>query len=204
MVTGTEIRGAGRSRGRGGPGDPVLMSKITVPGLPGWAVQRQRIDQLIANGARGPLTTVTGPPGAGKTMAIALWAAASSSPGTLAWITLDGYDNQPRVFWSYVVAALRQAGITVPAVCPAGARATSVGHDFLLRLAAALATQDPPVVLVLDDVHQLDGTCRPGWARLRAQERGDGPSPRGLLAGGPDPALAPVPAGRGTGRDPGR
>jgi len=155
MVTSTEARGAGRARGRGGPGDPVLMSKITVPGLPGWAVERQRIDQLIANGTRGPLTTVTGPPGAGKTMAMALWAATGRCPGTLAWITLDGYDNQPRVFWSYVVAALRQAGIAVPPASPAGARATAVGHDFLLRLAAVLATQDPPVVIVLDDAHQL-------------------------------------------------
>ena len=161
MVTGTEARATARSRGRDGLGDPVLMSKITVPGLPGWAVERSRIDELIAAGARGPLTTVTGPPGAGKTMAIALWAAARSCPGPLAWITLDGYDNQPRVFWSYVVAALRRAGIAVPPACPAGARATAVGHDFLLRLAAVLAAQDPPVVMVLDDLHQL--TERPPW-----------------------------------------
>ena len=155
MVTSTEARGAGRSRGRPGPDNPVLMSKITVPGLPGWAVERPRIDRLIADGVRGPLTTVTGPPGAGKTMAIALWAAAGSCPGTLAWITLDGYDNQPRVFWSYVVAALRQAGITVPPLFPAGTRANAVGHDFLLRLASVLAAQDPPVVMVLDDLHRL-------------------------------------------------
>lgn len=154
MGTGTEVRATVRARGRDGFGDPVLMSKITVPGLPGWAVERSRIDELIAAGARGPLTTVTGPPGAGKTMAIALWAAARSCPGTLVWITLDDYDNQPRAFWSYVVAALRQAGITVPPGCPAGTRA-SVGHDFLLRLASVLAAQDPPVVMVLDDLHRL-------------------------------------------------
>ena len=28
-------------------------------------------------------------------------------------------------------------------------------HEFLLRLAAVLAAQDPPVVLVLDDLHLL-------------------------------------------------
>ena len=154
MGTGTEARTTVRARGRDGLGDPVLISKITVPGLPGWAVERSRIDELIAAGARGPLTTVTGPPGAGKTMAIALWAAARSGPGPLVWITLDGYDSQPRVFWSYVVAALRRAGITVPPACPAGSRGT-VGHDFLLRLASVLAAQDPPVVMVLDDLHQL-------------------------------------------------
>ena len=46
-------------------------------------------------------------------MAIALWAAANATPA-LAWITLDEYDNRPPVFWSYVVAALRQVGFAVP------------------------------------------------------------------------------------------
>src|ERR1700745_3130730 len=85
-------------------GVPILASKITAPGVPGWAVQRPRITQLIAEGTRScPLTVVTGPPGAGKTMALALWAAAE--PGAVAWVALDDWDNQPGVFWSYVVAA---------------------------------------------------------------------------------------------------
>ena len=48
---------------------------------------RPRITKLIAQGARWcPLTVVTGPPGAGKTMALALWAAAE--PGTVAWVSV--------------------------------------------------------------------------------------------------------------------
>jgi LuxR family transcriptional regulator, maltose regulon positive regulatory protein len=144
---------AARSRGQvAGADDPVLISKITVPGVPDWAVSRPQIDKLIAEGTRGPLTTVTGPPGSGKTMAIASWAATRSDPATLAWVALDDYDNRPRVFWSYVVAALRQAGITVPRVSPAAGRGTA-DHVFLLRLASMLAAQDPPVVIVLDDLH---------------------------------------------------
>src|SRR5271163_4284224 len=103
-------------------------------------------------GNRGPLTTVTGPAGSGKTMAIALWAAARSDPATLVWVTLDDYDNRPKVFWSYFVAALGQAGITVPRVSPAAGRGPA-DHVFLLRLASMLAAQDPPVVVVLDDLH---------------------------------------------------
>jgi len=146
--------GAPRLRGRADPDDPVLMAKVTAPDVPGWAVARPRIEKLIAEGTRGPLTSVTGPPGAGKTMAIASWAAASTHPCTLAWVTLDDYDNKPRVFWSYVVAALRRAGITVPRVLPGPTRET-VEHVFLVRLASVLAAQDPPVVLVLDDLHLL-------------------------------------------------
>jgi LuxR family transcriptional regulator, maltose regulon positive regulatory protein len=155
MVTSADGRGKARPRGITGAHDPVLLSKITVPRIPGWAVPRPRVDQLIADGTRGPLTTVTGPPGAGKTMAIALWAAANNSRRTLVWITLDNYDNRPKVFWSYVVAALRRARIALPRALPASARGTAVDHTFLLRLASVLAVQDPPVIMVLDDVHLL-------------------------------------------------
>ena len=79
-------------------------------------------------------------------------AAVSGHFFTLVWVTLDDYDNRPKVFWSYVVAALRQAGITVPRVSPAAGRGPA-DHVFLLRLASMLAAQDPPVVVVLDDLH---------------------------------------------------
>ena len=135
-------------------GDPILASKITAPGVPDWAVPRPRITKLIAQGRRWcPLTVLTAPAGAGKTMALALWAAAE--PGTVAWVGLDEFDNRPGVFWAYVVAALRRSGVTVPAAPPAGARGRAAGHVFVLRLAAALAAQDPPVALVLDDLHLL-------------------------------------------------
>jgi LuxR family transcriptional regulator, maltose regulon positive regulatory protein len=144
---------AARPRGQvTGAEDPVLMSKITVPSPPAWAVRRPQIDKLITDGARGPLTTITGPAGSGKTMAITMWAAADPAPATLVWITLDDYDNRPKVFWSYVVAALRRAGIAMPRVGPAAGRGP-VDHIFLLRLSSVLAAQDPPVVMVLDDLH---------------------------------------------------
>ena len=62
------------SPARAAPGahDPLLKSKITVPGGPAWLVPRPRVGTLIAQGAEGSITTVTGPPGAGKTMALAL------------------------------------------------------------------------------------------------------------------------------------
>src|SRR5215469_9973075 len=98
-------------------GDPILASKITAPDVPAWAVQRQRLTDLIAEGTRWcPLTVLTGPPGAGKTMSVALWAAAEAGP--VAWLGLDEFDNAPGAFWSYVVAALRRAGIAVPRALP--------------------------------------------------------------------------------------
>jgi LuxR family transcriptional regulator, maltose regulon positive regulatory protein len=134
-------------------GVPIVPAKISAPGVPDWAVPRPRITELIAEGTRWcPLTVLTAPAGAGKTMALTLWTAAQ--PGTVAWVCLDEYDNRPEVFWSHVVAALRRSGVAVPAVLPA-ARGRAGDRVFLLGLAAALAAQDPPVTLVLDDLHLL-------------------------------------------------
>lgn len=151
MATDGAGRAAARIRRSAEPvGDPILASKITAPDVPGWAVPRLRITELIAQGTRRcPLTVLTGPAGAGKTMALALWAAAESSP--VAWVGLDEFDNRPETFWSYVLAALRRSGVAVPATVAARGRPGDEG--FVPRLTAALATQDPPVTLVLDDLH---------------------------------------------------
>ena len=139
----------------GSAGVPVLAAKITAPGMPGWAVPRPQTTELIARGGRWcPLTVVTAPAGAGKTMALASWAAAEA--GAVAWVSLDEFDNQPGVFWAYVVAALRRSGVAVPAASLAG-RGRDACHVFVVRLAAALAAQDPSVTLVLDDFHLITG-----------------------------------------------
>ncbi|HYB15616.1 MAG TPA: LuxR C-terminal-related transcriptional regulator [Streptosporangiaceae bacterium] len=135
-------------------GDPILEAKITAPSVPEWAVQRPRITKMIAVSTRScPLTVVTGPPGAGKTMALALWAAAE--PGPVAWVGLDEFDNRPGVFWSYVLAALGRCGVVVPRALRSAVRGREADDGFLLRLAATLADQDPTVTLILDDLHLL-------------------------------------------------
>ncbi len=180
--------------------DLVLAAKLSAPRLPAWMVARPRLDTRIAGGAAGPLTVVTGPPGAGKTTALASWAA-GMKPGRTAWVTVDDYDNQPGIFWSSVVRALRQAGTGVPRTTPVLPQEDARHPAFLPRLASALAALEPPVVLVLDDLHLLTAPgpleelayllkyARPGL-RLVAAARVRPPS-----------AAAPPPAGRGAGRD---
>src|SRR5213079_2529525 len=54
-----------------------------------------------------------------------------------------------------VIAALRRAGISVPRALPTAVRGQAADHLFLLRLASALAAQNPPVTLAVDDLHLL-------------------------------------------------
>ena len=165
--------------------DPILAAKITAPGVPAWAVPRPRITELLAEGAGRPLTVVTGPPGAGKTMALALWA--DAEPGAVAWVSLDRYDNQPGAFWSYVVAALCHSGLAMPRTLTATARAAGTDHLFLLRLVSALAAQDPPVILILDDFHVV---AEPDVLRgLDFVLRNAGPGLRVVISSRMDPPL---------------
>jgi LuxR family maltose regulon positive regulatory protein len=116
-------------------------------------VPRPRIEKLIAAGARGPLTVVTGPPGSGKTVALASWAAAKPQDRPVAWVTLDQFDNRPGNFWSYLVEAIRRVGVVLAPHFPA--TPTRQPDLFLHQLASTIAVQSPPVTLVLDDIHLL-------------------------------------------------
>jgi len=153
--------------------DPILASKITAPGVPGWALQRPRITRLVAEGTRRcALTVVSGPLGAGKTMALTLWAAKASGP--VAWVAVDRYDNRPGVFWPYVVAALRKAGVAMPKALSATGRGRTAERTFVLRLASVLAGQDRAVTLVVDDFHLLTGPRVPDGLEFLLRNAGGG------------------------------
>ncbi|HEY3953259.1 MAG TPA: LuxR C-terminal-related transcriptional regulator [Streptosporangiaceae bacterium] len=167
--------------------DPLLAARITPPDLPRWVVSRQRIEKRIADGARGPLTVITGPPGAGKTIAMASWVAANAGQNPTAWLALDEYDNRPRVFWPYVVEALSRAGLTIPRPVSASARRGHADLGFILRLASAVVAKGEPVSLVLDDFHLLTGhTLMNGLVRLLTNAQ---PALHLVVASRGDPAL---------------
>jgi LuxR family maltose regulon positive regulatory protein len=151
--------------------------------------------ELLDAGVQGRLTLLTGPAGSGKTVLLSSWATTTAAlPGPIAWLSLDAADNDPARFWSYLLAALRQSG-----AAPPNGRLGSLGlpiggpdRGFVLGLAAALAELTGPVVVVLDDFHQLtnpavlDGVATvlgrsPASLRLVLASREDPPLPLARL-----------------------
>ncbi|MGH3303092.1 MAG: hypothetical protein ACRDOK_15705, partial [Streptosporangiaceae bacterium] len=108
------VGGSAASLIRHGVAGPLLADKLRIP-RPGVAVlARPRVAARIDTAIGCPVTLITGPAGAGKTMAAAQWAAARPAARRPAWVTLDAGDADPARFWQYVTAALAVAGVAGP------------------------------------------------------------------------------------------
>lgn len=131
----------------------ILAAKLAIPDALPFGVSRPGLVARLATGHQ-PITLVTGPAGSGKTQLVASWALASDE--TVAWLTLEDEDDQASTFWTYVIEALRRAGVSFPEFAPL-VPAETVDRSVLNRIAAVLCGRTRPVVLVLDGVSQLTG-----------------------------------------------
>lgn len=157
------------------------------PGLP--VLQRRRVTDLVEAAVARRVTLVTGPPGAGKTIAIAQWAATRPAGRRPAWVSLDASDADPDQFWWYVTEALGRAsalpgGRVMPSAPPAGLDPASIPR----WMASLIRPAAEPVVLVLDDVHLLAGSA--ALAGLDELVRHEPAGLRLLLSGRSAPGLA--------------
>jgi LuxR family maltose regulon positive regulatory protein len=137
------------------PAEPFLEDKLQVPqpNLP--VLSRPRLAELVERAAAHRVTLVSGPAGAGKTVACAAWAASAPAGRPVAWVTLDQQDRDPARFWAYVRAALTRVRTFPAEAARALEDVTPQAWPLVLVEAAQLFTE--PVVLLLDDVHELAG-----------------------------------------------
>src|SRR5437016_3168743 len=85
----------------------LLATKFFVPVASHPLIQRSHLNILLQESLRHPLTLISAPAGFGKTMLLADWAQSQSASDSLvAWLSLDEEDNEPRLFWTYVLSAL--------------------------------------------------------------------------------------------------
>ncbi|RKZ84235.1 MAG: LuxR family transcriptional regulator, partial [Gammaproteobacteria bacterium] len=85
--------------------DPILQTKIFIPGTRHDLVSRQRLFTKLNTAKDSKLTLISAPAGFGKTTLASEWVAVSDRPA--AWVALDEGDNDPIRFLSYIIAALQ-------------------------------------------------------------------------------------------------
>jgi LuxR family transcriptional regulator, maltose regulon positive regulatory protein len=142
-------------------GPELLGDKLRIPRLSLATLRRRRLIDQIEQAASHRVTVVSGPAGAGKTVACGSWASATPASRRVAWLTLDAGDRDPARFWVYVQAALMRADIVPAEVARTLPDLPPDAFPLALVEAAQLLTE--PVTLVLDDVHELaDGADHGG------------------------------------------
>jgi LuxR family transcriptional regulator, maltose regulon positive regulatory protein len=118
-------------------------------------LDRDDLLQLLDRAVTKRVTVVSAPPGSGKTSLLRAWADRSTNPRRVAFVSVDRDQQDALRFWGAVVDAIRSSvGSIDPETQPA-ARAALDGDHVVERVLAELAEQVEPVVLVIDDVHEL-------------------------------------------------
>jgi ATP/maltotriose-dependent transcriptional regulator MalT len=137
---------------------PLLSTKLHAPD------PRERIgrESLVARLSRAPgarLALIRAPAGWGKSTLLSQWRSAEEGQRDFAWVTLDASDSDPIRFWSYALEALRIVAAELGSRSLALLRAPGVdlASEMLPVLIGELEAFGRPVVLALDDYHQLEG-----------------------------------------------
>ena len=87
----------------------LLVTKFYVPVTSGTLISRPRLTSLLDESLKYPLTLVSAAAGFGKTTLLANWGQSlpSNNP-RVAWVSLDEEDNEPQLFWAYVLTAFNR------------------------------------------------------------------------------------------------
>jgi LuxR family maltose regulon positive regulatory protein len=134
---------------------PLIATKLHVPAPRPRIVDRPRLHELLERDSR--LTLISAPAGFGKTTVLAEWLALAPARGqAVAWLSLDESDDQPAVFWTHVVAALRAAFERNGDAFPDIPGATTPDEAFIAILLNQLTELERDVILVLDDLHAVE------------------------------------------------
>src|SRR3954453_13130181 len=137
---------------------PLLPTKLHEHRRRRGLVHRPRLMVRAVGRDQPAVTVVLAPAGFGKSTLLTEWFA-GGDPGdaALAWLSLDSADNDPALFWSYVIAALRTVapGVGETALALLGSDPSGL-EPVVATLVNDLDELPVDVVLVLDDYHVIE------------------------------------------------
>jgi LuxR family maltose regulon positive regulatory protein len=140
-------------------GDPLLLTKLSVPFVRPSLVARPGLSEKLDEGLGRKLTLLSAPAGFGKTTLLSTWIGEFSNDGRpIAWLSLDSGDNDPARFWRYFVTAIDQLkpGSGQTALALLGSPQAPPINAILTIVLNELGDLRAETVLVLDDYHLIE------------------------------------------------
>ncbi|GHO80554.1 HTH-type transcriptional regulator MalT [Ktedonobacter sp. SOSP1-85] len=141
---------------------PLLLSKLSPPGLHASLLDRSRLLALLDAGCEVPLTLLSAPAGFGKTTLVSQWLATRHASLPFGWVSLETSDNDLLRFWRYLIAAcqafqvdLQEVYSILASLAPQPPFLPSSLEAMLTTLLNALAQLPTQGILVLEDYHVI-------------------------------------------------
>jgi LuxR family maltose regulon positive regulatory protein len=136
----------------------LLATKFYAPTSPGTLILRPHLSALLNESLKFPLTLISAPAGFGKTTLVSTWAQSLlATQAQVAWLSLDEEENNPQLFWTYVLSALGQqqperfASLVKSLQSPV----TPLLMSVLTALIERMQESAEHLVLILDDYHVI-------------------------------------------------
>ncbi|MFL6160625.1 MAG: LuxR C-terminal-related transcriptional regulator [Jatrophihabitantaceae bacterium] len=135
----------------------LLESKYRIPSERPTAVARPRLAERLSTASPSALTVLSAPAGFGKTTLLTEWlTSVPADAASFAWLSLDDRDNDPALFWTYVVTALRKVIDGVGDAALRLLRSSAAIESMLAVLLNELNGLSTDLFLVLDDYHLIE------------------------------------------------
>ncbi len=136
---------------------PLLTTKFYIPPLRSNAIERPRLTETLMESVKRPgsFVLLSGPAGFGKTTLLSEFITQLQQP--VAWLSLDEGDNDPIRFWTYLIKAGQSIQEDVgEAALELFSTPGTLSDDVVPTLLInELTMSDRPIVLVLDDYHEI-------------------------------------------------
>jgi LuxR family maltose regulon positive regulatory protein len=122
---------------------------------PTGVVPRRALEEKLERGAEGPVTVVAASAGSGKTLLVRSWLQRRDPGRPAAWVSVERDEHDAQRFWGMVIAEIRAAAPDGAAIEPLAPTPEFAGETVVRRLSTDLAALEAPLVLVIDDLHEL-------------------------------------------------
>ena len=122
-------------------------------------VRREALFERLSAAPPGGVILVCGSAGSGKTVLLRSWVEAEGLP--VAWVSVEPGERDAQHFWLSVIDQLATAA--EGSVERVGPSPDFRGDAVLERLLSGLDSLEKPIVLVIDDLHELDSAEARAW-----------------------------------------
>ncbi|HEX2480790.1 MAG TPA: AAA family ATPase, partial [Methylomirabilota bacterium] len=119
-------------------------------------VFREALFERLLECPPGRVALVCGPAGSGKTVLLRSWVDAAALGEGIAWIAVERGEQDAQRFWLSVIDALADASGGEDPVARIEPTPDFRGEAVVERLLSDLDSLEEPIVLVIDDLHELD------------------------------------------------